>query len=246
MIGKLIRCTECNAIINMTEGDFYPSYAWNNDGELKEIAMDDRKAFRQKHKGHKTEKLTPLTPPISDKPYIEPLKTCYFEATNGTERFLIKRWRSKIDEPLAYEIIEGSIAIKNGRVRAQTTAIKKQLQAENNLSISERKVNYFIQAVRTEVEQLDPDTLTISAEGETPLASYYQLGSTCVERILARCRDTFTQRELNKLRDFINQHNEYDDVMTVISKKEFAIKPSVQKEDSREAVRPDRRVATSR
>ena len=231
MIGKLIRCTKCNAIINMTEGDFYPSYTWNNEGELKETAMDDRKAFRQKHKGHKTEKLIPLTPPISDKPYIEPLKTCYFEATNGTERFLIKRWRSKIDEPLAYEIIEGSIAIKNGRIRAQTSAIKQQIKTEKNSFISEKKLNCFIQAVRKEVERLDSEALTVSAEGETPLISYYQLGSECIDRILTRCQDKFTHHELNKLRDFINRHNEYDDVMTVVSKKEFTIKARAQENE---------------
>ena len=85
-MGTLIRCTECNAIMNMTEGDFSPHYAWNG-GEIKEIAMDDSKAFLQKHKGHRTEQLSPLSSPISDKPYSEPLKTSYFEATNGTERF---------------------------------------------------------------------------------------------------------------------------------------------------------------
>ena len=245
MIGTLIRCTVCNAIMQMTEGDFSPHYEWNN-GEIDEIETDDRKVFLHKHKDHKTELLTPLTPPISDKPYGEPLKSSYFEATNGTERFLIKQWRSTIEDPFAYEIIEGKIRLTNGTLRAQTTAIKKQLQTENNLSLSERKVNYFIQAVRAEVKQLDPDTLAISAEGETPLASFYQMGSTCIERILERCQEKFTQRELNKLRDFINRNNEYDDVMTVISKKEFAITKSVQKKDARDAVRTDHRITISR
>lgn len=245
MMGTLIRCITCNAIMHMTEGDFSPHYAWNN-GEINEIKTDDREAFLHKHKGHTTELLTPLTPPISDQPYGEPLQTSYFEATNGTERFLIKRWRSTIEDPFAYEIIEGRIKLTNGTLRAQTTAIKQQLEAENNLSIPEKKVNYFIQAVRTEVEQLDPDTLAISAEGETPLASYYRLGSTCVDRILKRCQDKFTQRELNKLRDFINRNNEYDDVMTVISNKNFTITKSMQKKDSRDAGRTVQRIAISR
>jgi hypothetical protein len=229
----------------MTEGDFSPHYEWNN-GEIDEIETDDRKAFLHKHKDHKTELLTPLTPHISEKPYGEPLRTSYFEATNGTKRFLIKQWRSTIEDPFTYEIIEGKIKLTNGTLRAQTTAIKQQLQAENNLSLSERKVNYFLQAVRAEVKQLDPDTLAISAEGETPLASFYQLGSTCIERILARCRDKFTQRELKKLRDFINRNNEYDDVMTVISKKEFTITKGMHKKNSRDDVLPDQRVAISR
>jgi hypothetical protein len=245
MMGTLIRCTKCNAIMHMTEGDFSPHYAWNN-GEINEIETDDRKAFLEKHKDHKTEHLTPLTPPISDKPYREPLKTSYFEATNGTERFLIKRWRTNIEDPFAYEMIEGRIVLTNGTLRVQASAIKKQIQAEGDTLISERKVNSFIQAIRTEVEQLDPDTLAVSAEGETPLVAYYQLGSSCVDRILTRCRGKFTQRELNKLRDFINQHNEYDDVMTVVSKKEFAIKTRVQKKDSPEAVRLDQHIGISR
>ena len=244
-MGILIRCTECNAIMNMTEGDRSPHYAWD-DGEIKEIAMDDRKAFLQKHKGHRTEQLSPLSSPISDKPYSEPLKTSYFEATNGTERYLVKRWRNKIDDPYTYEIIEGRIELTNGTLCIQETAIKKQMHAENDSSIPEEKVNYFIHALRKEAEQLEPDSLVVSAEGETPLISYYQLGSTCVDRILARCRVTFTRGELNKLRDFINQHNEYDDVMTIVSKKEFAIQTRLQKETTPESARSEQRLAISR
>jgi hypothetical protein len=231
--------------MNMTEGDFSPHYVWNG-GEIKEIAMDDRKAFLQKHNGHKTEQLTPLTPPISDKPYTEPLKTSYFEATNGTERFLIKRWRTKIDDPFAYEIIEGSIKLMSGTLRIQASAIKKQLQVENVSLISDEKVNSFLQAVRTEVELLNPEALEITAEGETPLTSYHQLGSTCIDRILTRCQDSFTEPELNKLRDFISEHNEYDGVMTVISKKELAIQTKVHKKDSSETIRPTHHIRISR
>lgn len=245
MIGTLIRCTACNAIMHMTEGDFTPHYVWNG-GEIKELETDDRKAFLQKHQGHNTEQLTPLTPPISDQPYSEPLKTSYFEATNGSERFLIKRWRKKINEPFAYEIIKGRIELTNGSLRVQTAAIKKQMQAENDLLIPEKKVNCFIEAVRKEVKQIDPETLAVSAEGETPLVSYYQLESMCVDRILSRCRNKFTQHELKKLRDFINRHNEYDDVMTVVSKKEFAIKTRAPKKEMPETVRTNQRFAVSR
>jgi hypothetical protein len=243
MMGTLIRCTECNAIMNMTEWDLYPHYAWN-EGEIKELEMDDRKAFLQRHRGHNTEELTLLTPPISDKPYTEPLKTGYFEATNGTERFLIKRWRTKIDDPFAYKIIEGSIELMNGTVHAQTEAIKKQIKAENDSVISEKKVNCFIQAIRKEVEKLDPEALEVSAEGETPLVSYYQLGSTCVDRILTRCQDKFNQHELELLRNFINRHNEYDDVMTVVSKKEFTIKKT-QKDKTPRTVLSTQRTLTN-
>jgi hypothetical protein len=93
-------------------------------------------------------------------------------------------------------------------------------------------MNGFIQAIRKEVEKLDPEALEVSTEGETPLVSYYQLESGCVDRILTRCQEKFDQHEMELFRDFINRHNEYDDVMTVVSKKEFIIKKRTQKDET--------------
>jgi len=231
MIGTLIRCIDCNKVINMTEWDHCPQYAWHN-GEIIEQVGNERETFRQRHKGHTIEELVPLTPPISDKPYTEPLKTAYFEATNGKRRFLIKRWRSTIDDPLAYEIIEGSIVLTNGKVQAQSEAIKQQIRMEHNSFISETKLDFFVKAIEKEVENVDPYTLKESAVGETPLISFYQLGTECVDRILARCQDMFNQGELKLLRDFIIEHNEYNDVMTVVAQKEFTIKKETQKDET--------------
>jgi hypothetical protein len=242
MMGTLIRCIDCNKVINMTEEDFSPHYTWH-EGEIEEQEGNDRQTFLQQHKGHKTEQLIPLTSPISDKPYAEPLKIAYFEATNGKRRFLIKRWRSTIDDPLIYEIIEGSIVVTNGKVRAQTEAIEQQLKAEHNSFISGAKLNCFINAILTEVEKLDPDTLEVSAEGETPLLSYYQLGSACVERIMKRCQSTFDRHELNLLRDFIIEHNEYDDVMTVVAEKKFTIKTRPQDQKAQTPLRSAHRTS---
>ena len=236
MIGTLIRCIDCNTVINMTEWDHCPHYEWRK-GEIEEHEGSDRETFLQTHKGHTIEELIPLTPPISDKPYTEPLKTAYFEATNGTRRFLIRRWRSTIHDPLLYEIIEGSMVLTRGKVRAQVEAIKQQMRMEHNSFISEKKLDSFIGAIEQEVETVDPDTLKESAAGETPLISYYQLGNECVDRILKQCQDTFNQDELKLLRDFVIEHNEYDDVMTVVAKKKFVIQHKAQKDVSPRAVR---------
>lgn len=243
MRGILIRCIDCNTIINMTEWDHCPQYTWHN-GEIEEQEGNERELFLQKHKGHKTEQLIPLTPSVSDKPYTEPLKTSYFMATNGKRRFLIKRWRTKINAPLTYEIIDGSIALINGKVRVQTEAIKKQIRAEQNSSITEEKLNYFIDAVHQEAENLNPDTLKESAEGETPLISFFTFGSDSVERILQRCQDAFDQHELKLLRDFVIEHNEYDDVMTLVAKKELVIKNGVQKDVTAAPVPSTQRIST--
>ncbi|KPJ69405.1 MAG: hypothetical protein AMJ45_00160, partial [Syntrophobacter sp. DG_60] len=153
---------------------------------------------------------------------------CYFEATNGNERFLIKRWRSKIDAPFAYKIIRGRIKIKNVKVQVQAKAIKKQIRIEKNFCISGEKLDNFIKAIQEEAQKLNPEKLEVIAEGDTPLVSYCRLDNNCVERILTRCMDKFNQQEFKLLRDFILRHNQYNDVMTLVMKKRFSIKSSSQ------------------
>lgn len=229
MMGTLIHCIDCNKVIHMTEWDFCTHYElW--EGEIKEQEGNDRKTFEQRHKNHITEELIPVTPAISDKPYAEPFKSSYFEASNGKRRFVIKRWRRTIDDPCEYEIIDGMLEITHGKARAQAVAIKKQFRVEHDGAISEKKLNCFVKAIQDEVKNLDPDTLEVSAEGETPLISFYQLDSESVKRILARCEDKFNWHELKLLRDFVVEHNEYDDVMTVVAKKTFSIKREVLKD----------------
>ena len=244
MRGTLIRCIDCNKIINMTEWDHSPHYTWNN-GEIEEQEGKEREIFLEKHKGHKTEQLIPLTPPLSDKPYTDPLKTSYFMATNGKRRFLIKRWRTRVDDPLTYEIIDGNIILTNGKVRVQTEAIRKQMRAEKNPFITEEKLDLFIDAIHQEAERLDPDTLEESAEGETPLITFFSLGKGSVERILQGCQDTFDQHELTRLRDFVIEHNEYDGVMTLVAKKELTIQNGAQKGKEPAAVRATQHVPST-
>jgi len=130
MIGKLVRCVTCNEVVNIIEWDSYPEYVWN-DGDMEEIHVDDTDVFFQRHKGDQLEVLTPVSGIISNKPYVEPVKDCYFEATNGTERFLIKKWRSSIDQPFTYEIISGRLEISTEKMLVQVEAIRKQIRMEN-------------------------------------------------------------------------------------------------------------------
>jgi hypothetical protein len=236
MMETLIYCIDCNEVIHMSEWNARTHDEWQT-AEIKEQEVNERKAFVQRHKNHRTEELTPVTPPISDKPYGEPLKVSYFEASNGKRRFLIKRWRNTIDDPCEYEVIDGRLEISHGTARVQAEAIKKQFKAERDGAISEKKLNYFIKAVQEEVKGLDPDTLMVSAEGESPLIAFYQLDSQSIKRIFNRCWDTFDWHELKLLRDFVIEHNEYDDVMTIVAQKEFSIKLGALKDAAPRATR---------
>jgi hypothetical protein len=244
MMGTLIHCIDCNKVIHMMKWDLCTHDEWQQ-AEIKEQEGNDRKAFEQRHKNHRTEELTPVTPAISDKPYAEPLKVSYFEASNGKQRFVIKRWRNTIDDPYDYEVIDGRLEITHGEIRVQTEAIKKQFRTDHDGAIPEKKLNYFIKAIQDEIKDLDPDALEVSAEGVTPLIAFYQLDSQSVKRIFTRCGDTFNWHELKLLRDFVMEHNEYDDVMTVVAQKEFSIKREVLKDAIPKATRAAQYVSRS-
>lgn len=240
----LIHCIDCNKVIHIAEWNACTHDDWQT-AEIKEQEVDEREIFVQRHKNHRTEELTPVTPPISDKPYAEPLKVSYFEASNGKQRFLIKRWRNTINDPCEYEVIDGRLEISYGTARVQAEAIKKQFRAEHDGVISEKKLNYFIKAVQEEVKGLDPDTLMVSAEGESPLIAFYQLDHQSIKRIFNRCWDTFDWHELKLLRDFVIEHNEYDDVMTIVAQKEFSIKLGALKDAAPRATRAAQFVSRS-
>ena len=235
MMGTLIHCLDCNKVIHLTEWDFCDHHEWQ-EGEIKEQPGNDRRVFELQHGNHRTQELIPVTPAISDKPYAEPLKTAYFEASNGKRRFLIKQWRSSIDAPREYEVVEGSLEITHGKLYVQSDAIKKQFRMQHNGAMAQQKLNHFIKTVQNEVKNLDPNTLEASAEGESPLISFCQLGKESVKRILASCRDKFEWHELKLIRDFVIEHNEHDDVMTIVATREFSIKHRVLKDTIAHAV----------
>ena len=93
--------------------------------------MDDYRNFLESHRGHRIEDLRIIEDSfVSEKPYIEPVKVSYFKATNGKERFVIKRSRDHILEPLTYDLVHGDFAVKCVKVEAQAREIRKQMESE--------------------------------------------------------------------------------------------------------------------
>lgn len=231
MTDRLVRCKECNEVINMTGSDFVPEYRHLEESQtFLEIARDDRKAFQLRHATHPLEELI-LVPDsyVSRHPYSDPVGVGYFEATNGRDRFLIKRWRESIDTPLNYQIIPGEMVITKIRFYVQADDIRKEIRAQiTSPSLPEPKIDQFIRIVKKVISKLDLNQVTgISAEGDTPLISHCKLDDDTIDRILEMGRRLFDAKELNRIKTFIYQNNEYNDVMTLKIVREFEVKPHI-------------------
>jgi len=227
MQERWIRCVECDVVKRVTEYDRLPHYSYDqNREEVVEKPMDDEARFMGLHKSHKMEELFMVKDSfISNGRYGEPLKINYFEATNGTERFVIKGWREDINKSMEYQAIPGYIAT-NFTLEAQTRDIRKQIGEEiKDPQLAETSIERFIQIVEEVVSQLPVrDPLEITAETDTPLISHCKLGASAKREVMTLCKNNFNEVELKRIEQFINRNNKYNEPMTLLLKRSFSIK----------------------
>ena len=226
MVDKWIRCIECDEVAHVTDYDCSPQYHCDrNLEEIIEEPMDDINSFMILHRHHKMEELSIIKDSfISEGRYGEPLKVSYFEATNGKEQFVIKGWREDINNPLHYELIPGYIKTAIS-LEVQSDEIRRQICDEiKRTSITEAKIKRFIQIVEKVVSQFSAKgKIEITAETDTPLVSYCKMDAGFVKKILSQIREIFDTEELKEVEQFIDRNNNYNDPMTLLLKRTFAI-----------------------
>ena len=213
-MNQLIRCISCDAIFLKTPFDQWQEYesGLNDSPEsLKTIERDDFQDFLRNHRGHRLEKLRVLEDSfVSEKDYLEPVKTSYFKATNGKENFVVKKFREKIDEPLRYQLIHGDYSLRCVRIEIQSEEIEKQLKAElKTRPLPQKKLCEFLKLFQYIVNTIDIKKLErISWESPNPLQVYYKMDDISLVYLLRNCRNIFNGQEYSAIEDFIHRHKD--------------------------------------
>ena len=226
MSDKWIRCIECNKVAHVTDYDCTPQYQC--DEKLEEVIekpMDDMRNFMVQHGHHKIEELSRINDSfMSESAYVEPLKVSYFEATNGKERFVIKKWRDNINDPLRYELIRGYIKTTT-HLELQLDEIRKQLHDDvKHPSITEAKIERFLQIIENVASQFSPgEAMEITAESDTPLVSYCKMDAEYTRKILKLSEKIFRAEELKEIERFVHRNNNDNGPMTLLLKRAFTI-----------------------
>jgi len=213
MVEKLLRCIQCNQVIPLY-GEFIdaganahlPGVVWGDD-DLK-IKED----FFHIHNGHPLEELTvDFDTYISDKPTFELIKVSYFEATNGRERFLIKRSRERFDQSAHYEIIPGKLKISNVACEILEEELRGQISNLNGTSqLTDEEVNYLIKALQEELKNIPPEELfqgiEIVEEVQTPLTLLATFKEKHWQNIIQRLQNYLRQQEFKRILDFLEKN----------------------------------------
>jgi hypothetical protein len=212
-MDQLIRCRKCDEIFMKTPFDQYPEYKWDPNclpDTFRSIERDDFQDFLTYHHGHQLENLEIIEDSfVSEKNYSEPVKISFFKATNGKEKFVIKKFREKIDEPLKYQLIPGDYSLKCTNIEIQSEEISKQLKRELKPSFSQIPIDAFLKLYRHIAEDIDiKDLERIQEESHHPLEVYYKLDDLHLMYLLRNCRHIFKGQEYSAMEEFIHRHKD--------------------------------------
>ncbi len=230
MVEKLIRCTQCNKVIPQYDswGDFgataaLPGVEWASDD------LDEQKEFLESHRHHPLEELlVDRETFVSDRPSFEPCKVAYVEASNGKERFLVKRIKEGYDRPAFYEIIPGKIRVADVSLEIQEDELLQQITWLNgSFPLPAEKVGKFIEAFRDEVKEISPENwreeMEMASPGGRSFLSYGSFRESRWKKVFYRCEEDFKDSELKLITRFIQEHREPGDILDLKVRKRVSI-----------------------
>jgi hypothetical protein len=223
MVERFIRCRQCNRILPLPRifayfetPDLLPGVEWSDEDS------DFRREFTFSHGNHPQEELV-IDPEtiFSEKPSYEPVRTSYFEATNGRQKFLIQRTKPGLEHPARYEILPGQMKISNLAIKIQEADLRRQISADRTSSaLSAERVSEFIAAFNKEVAAILPyrlfKAIEAMVEGDSPRFIYAALKQERWEKILDRCARNFQASELRWIREFIQNHRQPGEVLSLL------------------------------
>jgi len=234
MIKKqLIWCTQCNALSLFSALDRTPEYR-NQKGEWEVKERDDQASFMQAHRRHHLEELHVVANSfMSRQNYAEPVKTSYFEVTNGRQRFVVKKSRKTVLDPQRYEIVPGKLRLTLRKPSIDGFAIQRELErAFSPHQISSRKIHGFIQGLADAVAHLDPRKLKQAPfESPNPSMRYFVLDERILTRVFKSSSMSLTKKEAKLLDEFF-QKNLGESFLMPVAEVEFEIQKCGKNEEA--------------
>lgn len=187
--------------------------SWEQDSDFEGDAENEQTAFLRRHFGHP---LTPLKKKkdrfFSDRPVWDPFRIAYEEVTDGKEIYILKSWRTDLNEPRRYALLRGALEVS---ITVQLPKEPLREELSHTFSWSSEQAEMIVERLQRMVASLPPEEL---------LPAYYAvddphlLFSYLHERHLRKCIEVCQTRsgvfDKARLWDFFVQHQQ-DDALTL-------------------------------
>ena len=219
--GRYIWCRNCGAIHHVSAFDRSPVYAVAA-GEVHEKEADDWRDFMNSHAGHRLEALQASGKSFFPQGLVfDSMNVAYVQVSNGEQTLLLRRSRSSIEEPFAYQIVEQNLLQSKVRLEIQAQAIRKEMQLHFSWApaepLTDEQISFFIAQFREVIQRIDAEALCATEYSDMDdQTSYSELPVQVIEELMDRCRGHFPSVQLTALREFVERHRDSSDVMALI------------------------------
>lgn len=212
-MNRLVRCVNCDEVFFKTPFDQAPEYEQappESPETFQSVERDDFEGFLAHHRGHRLEDLRIIEDSfVSEKPYWEPVKVSYFKATNGKEKFVIRKSRERIDEPLKYELFPGDYSLHCTVLEMDWEDIARQMRVElQGVPFLEEKIAAFLKLCQQITSSLRLEDLErVSEDSAHPLEISYRLDDVSLIYLLRNARHIFKE-SYPEIEAFIHRHKD--------------------------------------
>ena len=169
--------------------------------------------------------------PVSKRPYNEPVKEEFIEINDRShQRYVLRRWRKRIEEPLQYESFPGWIDIKLVGISVLRKEIKKALKDEG--LFTDDRADRFVAAIKSAVtiyksrieRALMGENFADFAETSHPLIAFLTIrdDTDVIGTALCTVEHLFpSQEDRSKIKNFIDKYR--SELMTLKVVRRFQI-----------------------
>ena len=209
--AKLLYCPRCFELVVLSPYDDAPAYT--DDGSASaEGCSRNRENFFSYHADHGLRTLQKKPDRFwADRPAWDPLRVAYQEVTDGYERFLLKSWRTNLDEPRSYTLLRGTLALTT-----QVTLPADPLQdmLTDTLQLSPARVTDFVQVCQRAVATLPADEfIPAYCSAHDPQIAFAYLAEHHVPTLVRCCGEVgASSEEKERLHDFFIDSHQGDEL----------------------------------
>jgi len=187
--------------------------AWESDTDCQEEVEDEDALFLRRHFGHP---LVPLKKKkdrcFSDRPVWDPFRVAYEEVTDGRETYILKSWRTDLNEPRQYTLLRGALEVS---VTIQLPEEPLRQEFTRAFSCSSQQAATLVNRLQRVVTALPPEELLPAyCAADDPQLLFSYLNERHLRKCVEACQTGGGTFDTARLRDFFIHHQQ-DDALTL-------------------------------
>lgn len=216
--AHFLQCRECDELFRPSPYDRAREFRHTQDGYV-EIMRDDCMDFLVRHARHTMRTLRPVGPAVAHEgPQWDPMVATYWQVSDGVETFVIRGSRTRLEEPLRYQLLPGRLVQDPVSVEIPEQEIRERVdQTLYPGVVPERKLRAFVEAFREVVWDLDPGDLeTLYDLPSDQHLSVARLPAWALDRLMRRVRRIFDDQDAVKVGTLLTASDEPDAVHVLV------------------------------